>query len=211
MQFSNRLILINKVNFECQVAYWAIALEGGKDMSDSSITKQALANSMKELMMEHPLSKINIGDIVERCNLSRKSFYYHFKDKYDLVNWIYYTEFVSNFQEDSDIFGWDLLENICEFFYQNKTFYRNALHMRGQNSFYDYFGEILSPIIEIHFKSIFEDSDQRGFYVTFYTDAIRTSITRWLLEGTKIPPKEYVELIKSAVTGVAVQIVKDME
>lgn len=179
-------------------------------MSDSSITKHALANSMKELMLERPLSKINIGDIVERCNLSRKSFYYHFKDKYDLVNWIYYTEFVSNFQRGSDIFGWGLLENICDFFYENKVFYCNALQVRGQNSFYDYFGEILSPIIEIHFKNIFENAEYRGFYVTFFTDAIRTSITRWLLEGAEIPPKEYVELMKSAVTGVAVQIVKDM-
>lgn len=180
-------------------------------MSDSSITKRALADAMKELMMDHPLPKINIGDIVERCNLSRKSFYYHFKDKYDLVNWIYYTEFVSNFQKGSDIFGWGLLENICEFFYENKTFYCNALQIRGQNSFYDYFGEILSPIIELHFKNIFENVDNRGFYVTFFTDAIRTSITRWLLEDTKVPPKEYVALMKSAFTGVAFQIIKEID
>ncbi|WIV11873.1 TetR/AcrR family transcriptional regulator C-terminal domain-containing protein [Proteiniborus sp. MB09-C3] len=180
-------------------------------MSDSSITKQALATSMKELMMECPLSKINIGDIVERCNLSRKSFYYHFKDKYDLVNWIYYTEFASNFQNNSDIFGWSLLESICEFFYENKAFYRNALEVRGQNSFYDYFGELLSPVIEIHFRSIFGDSEHKEFYITFYTNAIRTSITNWLSEGAKILPKEYVELIKSAVMGVAIQVMREIE
>lgn len=68
-------------------------------MSNSQITKLALADSMKRLMKEIPMSKITISEITESCNLSRKSFYYHFKDKYDLVNWIFYTEFVSVVQE----------------------------------------------------------------------------------------------------------------
>lgn len=65
-------------------------------MADSSITKKALANAMKELMEQKKFSKINVGEICSLCNMNRKSFYYHFKDKYDLVNWIFYSEFVRN-------------------------------------------------------------------------------------------------------------------
>lgn len=54
-------------------------------MADSNITKRALATSLKELMVEQPFDKINVAQICERCNMNRKSFYYHFKDKYDLV------------------------------------------------------------------------------------------------------------------------------
>lgn len=181
------------------------------EMSESLITKRALANALKELMAEYPLNKITVGDIVECCNMNRKSFYYHFKDKYDLVNWIYYTEFVANFKEELIDSEWDFIEDICEFFYKNKAFYRNALQITGQNSFYEYFGEVLSPFILIYFESIFEESKNREFYVTFFTDAFRTSISRWLLEGAKIHPKEFVGLIKSAVTGAAVKIVKELE
>ena len=104
-------------------------------MSDSHITKQALAASMKELMSEMPMNKINIGDIVGRCNMNRQSFYYHFKDKYDLVNWIYYTEFIAKIKDNLSISSWDLLENICEFFFENKVFYTNAFKVTGQISF----------------------------------------------------------------------------
>ncbi|WP_242622571.1 TetR family transcriptional regulator [Intestinimonas timonensis] len=63
-------------------------------MADSNITKRALATSLKELMVEQPFDKINVAQICEHCNMNRKSFYYHFKDKYDLVNWFFDTEFI---------------------------------------------------------------------------------------------------------------------
>ena len=64
-------------------------------LSDSNITKRSLASALKSLMEEMPLAKITVGDICEACNMNRKSFYYHFRDKYDLINWIYDTEFIS--------------------------------------------------------------------------------------------------------------------
>ena len=58
-------------------------------MPDSSLTKRALAAAIKDLMKEKPLVKISIADILERCQMNRQSFYYLFRDKYDLVNWIF--------------------------------------------------------------------------------------------------------------------------
>ena len=62
-------------------------------MPYSNITKKALAMAMKELIEQIPFSKISVSDICEKCGMNRKSFYYHFKDKYDLVNWIFDVEF----------------------------------------------------------------------------------------------------------------------
>lgn len=55
----------------------------------------ALATAMKQLMAKEPFSKISVGDICQVCQMNRKSFYYHFRDKYDLVNWIFQTEFLT--------------------------------------------------------------------------------------------------------------------
>ena len=67
-------------------------------MPDSNITKKALAQSLKELMGKQSFAKISVADICEGCGMSRKSFYYHFKDKYDLVNWIFDMEFIRSIQ-----------------------------------------------------------------------------------------------------------------
>ena len=70
-------------------------------MADSNITKNALAVSMKKLMEKKPFSKISVGDICEDCGMNRKSFYYHFRDKYDLVNWIFYVDFIERMEWSS--------------------------------------------------------------------------------------------------------------
>jgi AcrR family transcriptional regulator len=53
----------------------------------SKVTKRALEQSLKNLLLKKPLTKITIGDITEDCGINRMTFYYHFKDIYDLVEW----------------------------------------------------------------------------------------------------------------------------
>ena len=71
-------------------------------MADSNITKRTLASALKELMESTPFTKITVSDICAKCNMNRKSFYYHFKDKFDLVNWIFDVEYLSHIQISSD-------------------------------------------------------------------------------------------------------------
>ena len=54
----------------------------------SQMTKRALEASLKKLLLQKPLNKITISDIAEDCGISRMTFYYHFKDIYDLVEWV---------------------------------------------------------------------------------------------------------------------------
>lgn len=114
-------------------------------MADSNITRNAMAAAMKALMKEKKLSKISISDICGACGMNRNSFYYHFKDKYDLINWIFYTEFVSNIHLEEYKDALQLLEDICDYLYQERDFYRVALKMEGQNSFQEYFSEVMDP------------------------------------------------------------------
>jgi probable dihydroxyacetone kinase regulator len=184
-------------------------VERGYQMPDSQITKRALSAAMKELMAERPMEKITVGDIAECCNMTRQSFYYHFKDKYDLVNWIFYTEFFAVIRSSLRKTGWEMIEKTCQFFYENRSFYSNALQVRGQNSFSEYFNEVVHPLILGHFADIFANDQNQDFYATFFADSIRVAITRWLLEGAKIPPEEFVGLMKTAATGVAHKIVSE--
>jgi hypothetical protein len=91
------------------------------------------------------------------------------------------------------------------------VFYSNALQVTGQNSFSEYFNEVMHPLIRSHCEEVLENDVNKEFYATFFADAYRMAITRWLLEGTKIPPDEFVELMRNTISGAANRILLEME
>jgi len=179
-------------------------------MSDSQITKRALAEAMKELMQEKPMDKISVGEIVAKCGLNRKSFYYHFQDKYHLVNWTFYTEVFAKIKDQPSEDIWDTLSTVCEYLYANKVFYCNALRVSGQNCFSDYFMEVMQPVFKMYFESVFTENGERDFYAVYFTDATRAAITRWMLEDTPFPPARFIQLMRSATNGIAIRMSSDI-
>lgn len=165
-------------------------------MADSNITKRALASALRELMEEVPFDKIQVAHICERCSMNRKSFYYHFKDKYDLLNWILDTEFIAlahagrtaaNFDEHLEA-----LYAICRYFYQNRNFYRKALKIEGQNSLSGHLREICFPLLKARLVDLLGKDKVDDFEANFFTDACMCAIERWLLEKDCMPPEQFV-------------------
>lgn len=170
-------------------------------MADSNITKRALATALKELMNELPFEKINVAHICQRCDMNRKSFYYHFKDKYDLVNWIFDTEFLPIALADGGKYSdrEDFIMSVCGYFYENRGFYRKALQIKGQNSFSDHFREFCVPLLRDRFVYLCGEDISDDFLLTFYTDAVMCAIERWLLDKECMPPEELVHKLKHTV------------
>ncbi|HWQ75385.1 MAG TPA: TetR-like C-terminal domain-containing protein, partial [Syntrophomonas sp.] len=127
-------------------------------------------------------------------------------DKYDLVNWIFDTEFMIPNQNADEKSEWELFEKICCYFYDNRAFYSNAFQVSGQNSFPEYFEEVIQPLLLSQCREFFENDKDREFYATFLADAIRVSITRWLVEGAQIPAEEFIQLMKAVASGIAFKI-----
>lgn len=177
-------------------------------MPDSNITKRALAAALKKLMETEPFSKISVGDICAACDMNRKSFYYHFKDKYELVNWIYYTECVTVLKEKGYHTGWDLLQDLCVYFYENRSFYRKTLSVDGQNSFSEYFRDIMAAVISADMEDIFGRDDALSFYVDFYVDALLCAIKRWLLDRDCMSAEEFTLLLKNCLLRTSDSIVQ---
>ncbi len=172
-------------------------------MSDSNTTKKAMADAMKRLMASEPFAKISVGQICDECHMNRKSFYYHFKDKHDLVNWIFQSEFISAVHEHSYESSWDFLNDICDYFYQNRIFYRKALKIEGQNSFSDYFREMIEPAIRVYVSERMESIESQDFFVAFVSDAIISALKRWLMERDCMAPEKFVGLLRSCMLSIA--------
>lgn len=162
-------------------------------MADSNITKRALAAALKALMKEMPFEKITISDICEKCNMNRKSFYYHFKDKYDLVNWIFDTEFLAVAVKKEYINRWDKINDLCQYFYANHNFYSKVLNVTGQNSLSDHMKELFIPVIFDAFQEEAVSPKMRNFQIAFFSDALTLAFQRWLTDKNPLSAEEFVE------------------
>ena len=148
-------------------------------MAESSITKRALGEALKKLLKTKSFSKICIGEICELCNMNRKSFYYHFRDKYDLVIWIFENEFFNRVEKHPNSM-WRTARELCSYFYENKHFYKKILQVYGQNSFSEYFLEACekSFAAKIHEKEGFENTEKST--IELYASYFVLALYKWL-------------------------------
>ena len=105
----------------------------------SNITKKALMESLKKLMLQKPLNKITINDLTADCGISRMAFYYHFRDIYDLVEWACLEESTKALQGKKTYETWqEGLLQIFEAVYENKPFIINAYHAVSREQIENY-------------------------------------------------------------------------
>ena len=172
-------------------------------MPESNGTKNSLASSMKKLMAEKSFAKISITDICDGCGMNRKSFYYHFKDKYDLMNWIFYSDFIILIGTTKCESGWDLVEAVCKMFYNDQKFYRSAFKTEGQNSLREYLLESMLPIVNYMFDDVIEDNIFGDAIGKVLCEAYIIAVRYWLDSGCAYPPEEFVDAMKKLIKRLA--------
>ncbi|MBQ9037673.1 MAG: TetR/AcrR family transcriptional regulator C-terminal domain-containing protein [Erysipelotrichaceae bacterium] len=101
-------------------------------------TKKMFADAIQQMAKHKLIKDIQVKELCEACNVERTTFYYHFKDKYDLVCWI----FEQNFKEESKmsevINSEEMIYRMCKRLLKQKDFFANALEDSSQNNLREY-------------------------------------------------------------------------
>ena len=167
-------------------------------MAYSTATKALMASALKELVSKEGFEKVSVGEIAELCQMNRKSFYYHFHDKYELVIWIFENEFLQQAKnEDEDL--WCSVSALCEYFYKNRAFYKNIITVEGQNSFAEYFRDLCTRTLVNKLKDELEDITITDNNVNMYAGFFVYNIYLWLTGSDKRCAKEFVKDLRNSV------------
>ena len=161
---------------------------------DTNITKQRMADSFKKLTEKKLFSAISVSDICDDCGMHRKSFYYHFKDKYDLVAWIYDTELEKYIENNSCTAGITGHITACRgYLYENRDYYNKLLAVEGQNSFSEHFRGRVYIYVDKTISEIFTEENIHGYQIDFIADGIATVMLKWIKDKEDITPDQLVE------------------
>lgn len=159
-----------------------------------------LAESFKELVQQQPIEKITIKEITDKAGVIRPTFYNHFQDKYELLEWIIRTQLIDPMQM--------LLENgmfrqamvlLFTRMINEKAFYMKASHLEGQNSFESIVKSSITKVVQ-------EVLEKRGhieklpawvsneLLAEYYAQSASFVMIKWIQSGMELAPETMAEV-----------------
>ena len=164
----------------------------------SQVTKRALEQSLKNLLLKKPLTKITINDIAEDCGISRMTFYYHFKDIYDLVEWVCLEDAKRALDNKKTHDTWQ--QGLLQIFYavrENKPFVMNVYHCVDRAQVEKY----LRPLTDDLQMGVIEEESQgktirqedKQFVAQVYSYVFIGLMLDWIRDDMKQDPEVLVK------------------
>lgn len=147
--------------------------------------KKVIADSAEVLLKKSDIENITIQEIVDQCGISRTTFYRHFEDKYDLMNWVYKRNvdtIIKMYSDGRDIRT--LSAKIFEFIKSKKEYFYYITKYKGQNSFYDFVTHYGYDYYEKALKNILK-VDKLPYEYTFYIKGYCLSAGSFMVECIK--------------------------
>ena len=172
----------------------------------ASSTKEALGNALKKMLNIKPIDKITVKDLVEECGVNRQTFYYHFDDVYDLLEWVFEED--ANRVLPDEIYYDQWRENVMLFFkylYENRSFVLNIYNSQNRSYMLRYFKRRLHycihgfAVIVADGKNI-EWSDLE-FVCEFYAQGVTGLISQWLDMNMELPAEITAEKFMTVLDG----------
>lgn len=164
----------------------------------SRLTKTAFANALKEKMMEKPLSKITVTELIEACGFNRKTFYYHFEDMNALVAWMVHQEtdhIMKQYDVCTDVE--EIVRAMVAYIDENRYLCEcivNSIGMASARGFFvREFTQPLETMIQAHENSSNLPTEYKKFLIAFYTEALAGLLIRYVTGITLQEAPGYVE------------------
>lgn len=172
----------------------------------SNTTKLALEMSLKKLAMTKPLDKITINDLTTDCGISRMSFYYHYKDIYDLVEWCCLEDGKRALQDKKTYDTWqEGIYQIFEAVMANKPFILNVYRSIGRDRIENYLHKLTYQlVVDVVEEKCVEKSlaqEDKAFIAEFYKYGFVGVMLDWIERGMKDDYGRIVEMMSVTLRG----------
>ena len=181
----------------------------------SNITKRALAQSLKKIMLIKELDKITITDITNDCGMNRQTFYYHFKDIYDLLEWIFANEVIDKVEKETTIENWqENFKYVLDYMLQNKRIVIKIYNSLKRKTLLDFlfkqYNSIFIQIIENLAKNYNITQENKVFIANFYKYGFAGIIENWIITEMKEEPNNIISKLDVMISGSFEEAVKKM-
>lgn len=172
----------------------------------SQITKRALEESLKKMLLKKSVNKITISDITEDCGINRMTFYYHFKDIYDLIEWSCMEDAAKALAGKKTYDTWQ--EGFLQIFQavlENKLFienvYQSVSREQVENYLYTLTYNLLIGVVQEKSVGMKVSDADKAFIADFYKFAFVGLMLDWIKNGMKKNPQQIIDRLSTLIEG----------
>ncbi|MQN01252.1 MAG: TetR family transcriptional regulator [Lachnospiraceae bacterium] len=176
-----------------------------------------LAQSFKELASKRPIEKITIREITDKAGVIRPTFYNHFQDKYELLEWIVKRELIeptepllnNGMLKEALILALTTMQN-------EKAFYTRVVYLEGQNSFADTLKKAVSELAlsRLNREKIDELLPKKWLtaeiVADYFSEALCYAIIEWVKDDMRVPMNELVDIFIYVATHSLMDIIGNL-
>jgi AcrR family transcriptional regulator len=159
-------------------------------------TKKAFMDAFCELYSQKPIEKISVQEITNMAGYNRSSFYQHFRDVYDLLDYLEKDVLDSMRQRQMDKGS---IQKMLSAF-DEKGFYLNALFGDyGGNRFLEKLKDNIP--FESHQLNISKENPLSPYLMEYHLSTVLSLLRLWHRRQRDISPEEILNLIFRLYTG----------
>lgn len=155
----------------------------------TTLTKDAIKNSLMKLLNRKPLNKITVKEIVEDCGINRNSFYYHFDDIPSLVEEIFNDQADALLQLDRFDSIYECLMTGIHFALENKTAMMHVYNSANREMFERYLSRVSERTVVAYIDRFAKDLHIAGedfdAITLYYKSLLIGFVIDWLGSGMK--------------------------
>lgn len=172
----------------------------------SDITKRAMSAALKNLLKEKKLNKITVQDIADECGINRQTFYYHFQDIYDLVEWTCIEDTEKVLKENRTYDTWqEGFLSVFDLAKKDKTFIDNIYRSVSLEMLEQYLYRLVYPLL----KNVVDEKakgqtvreENKKYIADFYKYAFVGVLLEWIRNDMAESPGQIVDRISRIVGG----------
>ncbi len=154
-------------------------------------TKEKIIEKYIELVLKTKDANISVTEICEKAEVSRKSFYRYFQDRYSLVETIFIREIEGPMRAEINMgMGYEEITTaIYRNFLSKKDFFMIAMKEEGKNTLFD---DIISRIQKLNmeiFNIGLENSTTIEYLSYKYAATQAMLLKKWMVDGMKESPE----------------------
>lgn len=162
-------------------------------------TKFHFGKTFLKLLETHSIDEITISQLCEKSNYSRETFYYHFKDKYDLIRWIHYYQSTYYFEKFYPIEPWDsVIDRILHETIRTSIFYTRGFEDDSYNNLEKSMLEHTNHLYTEMVKDTLATDDLPNNFkilIKYNANGSVLLVKEWIMNDFKIPKSTFKEAI----------------